>query len=88
MGYALGHKGETVTASDSGRAALTHTVTNTTTVVRPKIVQHTDTVTASTVTQTSSPASAENEARRTEAEADVRRLERENERLTRQQEEG
>jgi hypothetical protein len=88
VGYALGHKGETASTSDRGRAATTHTVTHTATVVRPKIVQHTDTVTSSTVTQTPSPASAENEARRTEAEADVRRLERENERLTRQQEEG
>lgn len=88
IGYALGNKKETVVASERGSAGITHTVTHVATVVHPKVVVHTDTVTASTVTQTPSPANAESETRRREAEAEVRKLERENEQLTRQQEEG
>jgi hypothetical protein len=88
IGYAIGGKGETVTeAQRERRAAITHTVTHTTTVVRPKVVVHTNTVTARTVTQTPAPVNSANEERRTEAEANLRRAERENSELKRQAEE-
>lgn len=88
LGYAVGGKGETVTEAQRGpRTAIAHTVTHTTTVVRPKVVVHTDTVTAKTVTQTPAPVNSANEERRTEAEANLRRAERENEELKRQAEE-
>jgi hypothetical protein len=90
IGYAIGHKGEGAAGERQGRLATPRTVTRTATVVRPKVVVHTDTVTASTVTQTPAPANSANEERRTEAEAeaDLRRVERENEELKRQLEEG
>ncbi len=84
LGYELGGKGETVTGAQRGRGpAITRTVTNTTTVVRPKVVVQTN-----TVTQTPPPASSANEERRSEAEAKLRKVERENEELRRQQGEG
>ncbi|HEY4451722.1 MAG TPA: hypothetical protein VGN13_09035 [Solirubrobacteraceae bacterium] len=81
IGYLVG-KGENGEAQRG--PAVTHTVTNTTTV--PKTVVRTDTVTSNTVTQTPAPANKANEERLTEAEAKVRKLERENEELKRQQE--
>jgi hypothetical protein len=57
-------------------------VTSTTTV--PKVVVQTNTVTASGVTQTPSPANETNEERRTEAETKLRTTERENQELKRQ----
>lgn len=88
LGYALGGKGETVTEGRSGpRAAITRTVTHTTTVVHPTVVVRTNTVTARTVTQTPAPANSTREERRSEAEANLRRVERENEELKRQAEE-
>jgi hypothetical protein len=81
LGYAVGHNGQTVTEAQRG-PAITHTVTNTTTVVRPKVA----TVTAKTVTQTPAPANPANEERRSEVEAKLRKVERENEELKRQQE--
>jgi len=83
LGYALGDKGETVTEARGHGPAITRTVTNTTSVVRPKVVVQTN-----TVTQTPPPASSANEARRSEAEAKLRKVERENEELKRQQAEG
>jgi hypothetical protein len=87
IGYLIGHRAETSTEAGASRAGITHTVTRTNTVVRPKVVVHTDTVTARTVTQTPAPVNSANEERRTEAEANLRRVERENEEL-RQREEG
>lgn len=88
IGYAIGHKGEGAAGERQGvRAAAPNTVTKTTTVVHPKVIVRTDTVTASTVTQTPAPANSAGEERRSEAEADLRRVERENEELKRQLEE-
>jgi microcystin-dependent protein len=84
LGYALRGNGEA--SRTSGQGALTRTVTNTHTVVQPKVVVHTHTVTASTVTQ--APASAANEQKRVEAEATAKKLEKENEELRRQGEGG
>ena len=88
LGYALGgDKAETVTeAGRTGGPAVTQTVTNTRTV--PKVVVRTDTVTSNTVTQPPAPANAGNEERRVEAETRLRKVERENEELRRQQGEG
>jgi hypothetical protein len=90
LGYAIGHnKGEGASGERQGaRVSAPRTVTRTTTVVHPKVVVRTDTVTASTVTQTPAPVNSANEERRTEAEADLRRAERENEELKRQLGEG
>jgi hypothetical protein len=87
LGFAIGDKGETREARSGARAASTDTVTHTTTVERPKVVVQTNTVTAKTVTQTPAPANSEDEERRTEAETNLRRVERENEELKRQAEE-
>ena len=57
----------------------------TTTVEHP--VTQTNTVTASTVTQTPAPANQANEERRTEAETNLRKAEKENQELKRQVEE-
>lgn len=83
LGYALSG-GKTVTeAQRAGGPAVTQTVTNTRTV--PKVVVRTNTVTSNTVTQTPAPANAGNEERRVEAETRLRKAERENEELKRQQ---
>jgi hypothetical protein len=85
VGYALGNKGETSTeAQRGGGPAITDTITHTTTVVKPKVVVRTNTVTANNVTQTPAPANSQNEERRIEAETNLRRAERENEELKRQ----
>jgi hypothetical protein len=84
LGYTLGGKGETVTQAQRGGPALAQTVTRTTTVVRPQVVVHT--VTAPAVTQTPLPANSANEERRAEAEANLKKVERENEELKRQAE--
>jgi hypothetical protein len=79
LGYELrGGKGQTVT--EARGPAITHTVTNTTTVVRPKVLVQTNTVTQAPV-----PARPANEERRSEVETKLRKLERENEELKRQQ---
>jgi hypothetical protein len=81
IGYAVG-KGE---SNETRRgSAVTQTVTNTKTVVHP--VVRTDTVTSKTVTQTPAPANPASEERLAEAETKLRKLERENEELKRQQE--
>jgi hypothetical protein len=89
IGYAIADKRE---AADGERqdvgAPATHTVTQTRTVVQPKVLVRTDTVTAKTVTQTPAPPSSASEERRSEAEADLQRVERENEELRRKLEEG
>ncbi len=86
IGYAIGDRGESSSeAQRAGAPAVTRTVDHTTTVVHPKVVVHT--VTSNTVTQTTSPANAENEQRRSEAETNLRKAERENEELKRQLEE-
>jgi hypothetical protein len=82
VGYAIGHKGE----SQHG-AGATHTVTNTMTVVHPKTVVQTNTVTASTVKETPSPTNQANEARLSQAEASLRKAEKENGELKGQLEE-
>jgi hypothetical protein len=82
IGYAVHGNGEG--SSTARRPALTRTVTST--VVRPKVVVRTNTVTSSTVTQ--APPNAANEQRRVEAEATAHKLERENEELRRQGEGG
>jgi hypothetical protein len=85
IGYAIGDKGESSSEAQRAGAPVTRTVDHTTTVIHPKVVVHT--VTSNTVTQTTSPANAENEQRRSEAEASLRKAERENEELKRQLEE-
>jgi hypothetical protein len=87
IGYAIGHNGETASERSAREGGATRTVTNTTTVVRPKVVLQTNTVTASTDTQTPAPANQANEERRTEAETNLRRAERENQELKRKLEE-
>lgn len=74
IGYAIGHGNA---SSKPGTTAAARTVTRT--VVQPKIVNHTNTVTASTVTQ--APPNPANEQRRVEAEANLHKLEKENEEL-------
>ncbi|HEY0517533.1 MAG TPA: hypothetical protein VGD00_10465 [Solirubrobacteraceae bacterium] len=81
LGYAIGNSGES-----SRSAGATSTVTSTHTVVQPRVVVRTNTVTASTVTQ--APPNAANEQRRVEAEANQHKLEKENEELRRQTAEG
>jgi hypothetical protein len=76
VGYLIGHN-----ANSEGAAGATHTVTNTTT-AQPKTV--TNTVTSTTVKETSPPANQANEERRREAEADLRKAEKENQELKRQ----
>jgi hypothetical protein len=82
VGYLIGHGSE----SERSRG-VTHTVTNTTTVVRPKTVVQTNTVTVKTVKETPAPANQANEARLREAESNVRKLEKETQELKRQLEE-
>ncbi len=85
IGYAIGHNGETTSDRGAHEAPVAHTVTSTTTV--PKVVTQTNTVTSSTVKQAPSPANQANEERRTEAETNLRKAERENQELKRQLEE-
>jgi hypothetical protein len=82
IGYAVGDKGETSPERGGREAPVARTVTNTTTV--PKVVVQTNTVTAP---QTPSSANQGNEERRTEAETNLRKAERENQELKRQLEE-
>ncbi|MHB8532866.1 MAG: hypothetical protein ACYDC2_09105, partial [Solirubrobacteraceae bacterium] len=81
IGYAVGNGN---TSSNGASTGATMTVTSTHTVVQPKVAVRT--VTASTVTQ--APPNAANEQRRVEAEANVKKLERENEELRHQAAEG
>jgi hypothetical protein len=81
VGYLIGHE------SESEHRGVPRTVTSTATVVRPKTVVQTHTVTASTVKETPSPANQANEARLTEAETNLRKSEKENQELKRQIEE-
>ncbi len=72
VGYAIGHSGR----SSEGA----HTVSSTTTVTQPARVEvRTQTVTSKTVTQ--APPNAANEQRRVEAEAEAKKLDKENEEL-------
>src|SRR5207248_9862832 len=69
IGFAVGDNRHTVTeAQRGGGEAVPSTVTRTATVVRPKRVVRTHTVTA-TVTQPPAPGSLANERRRHEAES-------------------
>jgi hypothetical protein len=61
---------------------VTHTVTNTTTVEHPKTVVQTNAVT--TIKETPAPANQANEERRREAEANLRKVEKENQELKKQ----
>jgi hypothetical protein len=89
LGYAIGARSDGATREERGALSVpARTVTRSTTVVRPKVLVRTDTVTAKTVTQTPAPANSTDETRRAEAEANLRRAERENEELKRQLEEG
>jgi len=81
VGYLIGNSSE-----NEHPSGVTHTVTSTATVVHPKTV--TNTVTASTVRETPSPANQANEARLRETEANLSKLEKENQELHRQLEEG
>jgi hypothetical protein len=81
LGYALSNQSESSATSNGGGPALTRTVTNTTTVVHPKVLVRTNTVTSNTVTQ--APANPANEQRRVEAEAQLHKVEKENEELRR-----
>jgi hypothetical protein len=79
VGYAIGN-------GESGSGTTTHTATTTTTVTQPpKTV--TNTVTSTTIKETASPANQANEERRREAEADLRKVEKENQELKRKLEE-
>jgi hypothetical protein len=85
VGYAIGESGE------SG-GGVTHTATNTTTVTQPPNVTQppktvTNTVTSTTIKETTSPTNQANEERRREAESDLRRVEKENQELKRKLEE-
>ena len=81
VGFAVGDKGKTVTqAQRNGEPAITRT----TTVVQPKVLVRTSTVT----TQAGAPPNSANERRRTEAEQNLRTVERENEELKRRLGEG
>src|SRR2546429_1776202 len=75
VGYLIGH------SSASEHGGVTHTVTNTTTVVRPKTVVQTNTVTVKTVKETPAPANQANEARLRQAGSKVRKPEKENQEL-------
>jgi hypothetical protein len=77
VGYAIGHKSE-----ERAGATVTHTVTNTTTVEHPKTVVQTNAVT--TIKETPAPANQANEERRREAEANLRKVEKENQELKKQ----
>jgi hypothetical protein len=80
VGYAIGESGK-------GEGGVTHTAANTTTVTEPpKTV--TNTVTSTTVKETAAPANQTNEERRREAEADLRKVEKENQELKQKLEEG
>ncbi len=81
VGYLIGHESETE------QRGAPRTVTSTATVVHPKTVVQTQTVTASTVKETPSAANQANEARLTEAETNLRKSEKENTELKRQLEE-
>jgi hypothetical protein len=86
LGYAIGDSSNTVTTTGRGtRAAITQTVTRTNTVTQPKVVERSNTVTATT--QAPAPAGPAGEERRAEDESRLRRAERENEELKRQLEE-
>jgi hypothetical protein len=88
LGLALGDNGKTVTqTARGGQPAVTRTVGHTTTVVQPKVVVRTDTVTATTSAPTPAPSGAQEAERAGEAEANRRSVERENEELKRQLEE-
>lgn len=78
IGYAVGNN------NGSGTEHASRTVTQVHTVVQPKVV--TNTVTSKTVTQ--APPNPANEQRRVEAEANLHKLEKENEELRRQSEAG
>jgi hypothetical protein len=80
VGYAIGRNSE-----ERAGPTVTNTVTNTTTAEQPKTV--TNTVTASTVKETTAPANQANEERRREAEANLRKVEKENQELKKQLEE-
>jgi hypothetical protein len=78
VGYAIGE-------GESG-GGTTHTATNTITVTQPpKTV--TNTATSTTIKETTSPANQANEEHRREAEADLRKVEKENQELKRKLEE-
>jgi hypothetical protein len=81
IGYAIGKNNSENTRTTASAPPVTQTVTNTSTVVHPKVVVRT--VTANSVTQ--APANPANEQRRVEAEAKVHKLETENEELRRQE---
>lgn len=72
LGYAIAQQSE----STNRRAAAVQTVTRTSTVVQPKVIEHSNTVTA--------PANAANEEHRVDAESRLRSAERENEELKQQ----
>ena len=83
IGRAVRNNKKTVTETErAGQPAVTQTVTQTKTVVQPKLEVHTTTVTAPT--STPSPANAESEARTREIEKNLRKVEKENEELKRQ----
>lgn len=82
VGYLIGNSG-----TSERRTGPTQTVTNTRTVVHPKTVVQTQTVTSNTVKETPSPVNRTNEERRQEAEANLRKTEKENSELRRQLEE-
>jgi hypothetical protein len=79
VGYLVSNHAETTQRAN--RSTPTRTVTNTRTVVQPKVLVRTNTVTSNTVTQ--APPSPAGEEQRLQAEAAVKRLERENEELRR-----
>ena len=86
IGYLIGNNNnESPGTTARGPAAV---VTHTQTVVRPEVKVRTNTVTNSTVTQTPQPINVENEARRKQAETDLRKAERENEELRNQLNQG
>jgi hypothetical protein len=80
VGYLIGNS-----SGNEHTPAATHMVTNTTTVVHPKTVVQTHTVTAKTVKETPSPANQANEARLREIESQFRKV---NKDLERKHEEG
>jgi hypothetical protein len=80
IGYAIGN------SEESGHAStFTQTQTTTNTVTQPKTVVQT--VTASTVRETPAPANPANEERRREAEANLKKAEKENQELKKMLEE-
>jgi hypothetical protein len=78
IGLAVSDNGKTVT--ETQRSSPTQTVTKSTTVTQPKV----ETKTVTTTTSTPTPLAAENEARRREAEKNLKTVEKENEELKRQ----